>query len=103
MDLANGHVSALNKIFSLKSGFYAYNLGIGKGYSVLDIVNSYSKVIGKEIPYNFTERRPGDAEKVISNPSKAELEFGWKAEKTVTDMCRDSYNWISNNPNGYDN
>ncbi len=103
MDLAYGHVASLNKIFELETGFHTYNLGIGKGHSVLEVISAYSKVIGRDIPYEFVDRRPGDAEKCVSNPSKAERELNWKAEQTISDMCRDSYNWIQNNPNGYEN
>ena len=94
VDLAKGHVKALEKLDKEGSGIYIYNLGAGKGYSVLDIVKTFEKVTGKKVPYKITERRPGDLAEVYSNPKKAEEELGWKAEKNLEDMCRDSWNYI---------
>ncbi len=100
VDLAKAHLSALDKLKDIE-GYEVYNLGTGAGYSVLDIVNTYSKVIGREIPHKIVERRPGDIDISQCVPEKANRELNWKAEKTLEDMCRDSYKWKSQNPNGY--
>lgn len=100
VDLAKGHLKALEKIMTTK-GVDAYNLGTGTGYSVLDVVKSFEKANNIKIPYVITERRPGDIDKCYANPEKAFKELGWKAEKTLEDMCRDSWNWQKNNPKGY--
>ena len=78
-----------------------YNLGTGKGYSVLDVIHAYEKACGHEIPYKIEARRPGDLDTTYSDPSKAERELGWKAQLGIDEMCRDSYRWQSQNPNGY--
>jgi UDP-glucose 4-epimerase len=100
VDLAKAHVMAVNK-FSEVKGYNIYNVGTGNGCSVLDIVNTYSRVSGKEIPYKIVERRPGDLDMFLANPEKANKELGWKAEKNLEDMCRDSYNWVKTHPNGF--
>ena len=94
VDLAKGHVKAIEKLNKEGSGIYTYNLGAGKGYSVLDIVNTFEKVNGKEVPYKIAERRAGDLPMFYANPKKAEEELNWKVEKTLEDMCRDSWNYI---------
>lgn len=102
-DLAKGHDAALERI--LRPGFSgaeAFNLGTGKGYSVLDVVSAFEKVSGVKIPYKFTSRRPGDVAVCYADVSKAYRVLGWKSEKSLEDMCRDSWNWQKNNPNGYD-
>jgi UDP-glucose 4-epimerase len=101
VDLAKGHLKALEKIMSTE-GVEAYNLGTGVGYSVLDVVNNFEKATGKKVPYVITERRLGDIDKCYADPTKAYKELGWKAEKNLEDMCRDSWNWQKNNPNGYE-
>ena len=101
MDLADGHVKALKK-FADKPDVYIYNLGTGRGYSVLEMIHSFSKAVGHEIPYVIKPRRPGDIATCYSDASKAERELGWKAEYDIKDMCADSWNWQSHNPNGYD-
>jgi len=104
MDLANAHVKAieyLNKSDNIKP--LIVNLGTGKGYSVLDVVKAFEKVSGKKIAYKIVNRRPGDVAKVYADPTLANEILGWKAEKTLEDMCRDSWNWQKNNPNGYKN
>jgi UDP-glucose 4-epimerase len=101
VDLAKGHLKALEKIMTTK-GVEAYNLGTGVGYSVLDVVKNFEKATGEKIPYVITDRRPGDIDKCYADPTKAYKELGWKAEKNLEDMCRDSWNWQKNNPNGYD-
>ena len=98
VDLAAGHVCALEH---MKEGVQIYNLGTGRGYSVLDVVKAYGKVCGKEIPYEIKPRRPGDIATCYSDPSKAEKELGWKAKYGIEEMCADSYHWQSENPEGY--
>lgn len=100
MDLAKGHVKAMQKI---QPGVSIYNLGTGKGYSVLDMLHTYEKVCGKKLPYKIQVRRAGDLAVCYCDASKAEDELGWKAERTLEDMCTDSWRWQSQNPNGYDN
>lgn len=100
VDLAKGHLSALDKIMS-STGAEAYNLGTGIGYSVLDIVHAFETANSMKLPFKFTERRAGDIDEYFSNPDKALSVLGWKTELTLEDMCRDSWNWQKNNPNGY--
>ena len=96
VDLAKGHISALNKAMN-EEGIFYYNLGTGNGYSVLDIVNTFKKVNNIDVPYKIVERRPGDIACCYADPSKALRELGWKAELGLDDMCRDSYNYILKN------
>lgn len=100
VDLAVGHVKALKKIEE-KAGVKIYNLGTGKGYSVLDVVKAYEKACGKPIPYEIKERRPGDIATCYADASKAKEELGWSAERGIEEMCADSYRWQSMNPDGY--
>lgn len=100
VDLARGHVAALNKLFS-DSGLVVYNLGTGQGYSVLDMIHAYEKASNKTIPYQITARRPGDIAACYADPSKAKEELSWQAKHTLEDMCRDSWRWQSANPEGY--
>lgn len=100
VDLAIGHIRALEKNDSVK-GVKIYNLGTGKGYSVLDIVNTFESVNDVTIPYEIVDRRPGDVEVCFANPKQANEELNWKAERTLEDMCRDSWKWQSLNPNGF--
>ena len=100
VDLAKGHVKALKAIRE-KCGVAVYNLGTGKGYSVLDIVKTFERVNGVEIPYVIGPRRPGDLDENYSDPTKAWKELGGKAEHDLEDMCRDSWNWQKNNPEGF--
>lgn len=93
VDLAKGHISALNKALRTEGIFY-YNLGTGVGYSVLDLVKNFEKVNGVKVPYKIVERRPGDIAACYADPSKALKELGWKAELGLEDMMRDSYNFI---------
>lgn len=102
VDLAKGHLKAVGKVLS-SNGVEAYNLGTGIGYSVLDVVNSFEKASGQKVPYKIVERRAGDIATCYADATKALRELGWKAEKTLDDMCRDSWRWQKNNPNGYDN
>jgi len=100
-DLALGHLKALNR-FSSNPGVITYNLGTGRGYSVLDIVTAFEKASGKRISYRITGRRPGDIALAYADPSLAKKELGWHAERGLDEMCADSWKWQSNNPNGYE-
>ncbi len=100
VDLALGHVKAVEKV-EKEEGLFIYNLGTGKGYSVLDVVNAFEKASGVEIPYVIGPRRDGDIATCYSDPSKAFKELGWKAERDIEEMCEDSWRWQSQNPNGY--
>lgn len=93
VDLAKGHIKACEKVLATK-GVDAYNLGTGIGYSVLDLVNTFQKVNHVDVPYKIVERRPGDIASCYADSEYALQELGWKAEKTVDDMCRDAYNYI---------
>ena len=101
VDLAKGHVCALKAIRENK-GLAIYNLGTGHGYSVLDTVKAFEKVNGLKVPYVFMPRRPGDIATCYCNPAKAKAELGWEAQYDLEDMCRDSWNFQKNNPNGYE-
>ena len=100
VDLAKGHIKALEAL-EKNPGLVTYNLGTGKGYSVLQLIEAFSKASGVEIPYEIVGRRQGDVAECYSDPSKANKELGWKAEKGIDDMCRDSWRWQSKNPKGY--
>jgi UDP-glucose 4-epimerase len=99
-DLARGHLKALEMVMAT-TGVEAYNLGTGRGYSVVEMVSAFEKVTGRRIPYKMTDRRPGDIGICYSDPTKAERELGWIAEKGIDEMCLDSWRWQSNNPYGY--
>lgn len=101
VDLAKGHLKALQKLEN-NPGLVTYNLGTGKGYSVLDMVKAFSKACGKDIPYVVTARRAGDVPMCYANSQKAKEELGWEAKYDLDRMCEDSWRWQSNNPNGYD-
>ena len=100
VDLAKGHVSALRKLEE-NPGLRIYNLGTGKGYSVLEVIHAYEKACGHELPYVIDGRRPGDIAECYCDPRKAWEEMGWKAELGIDEMCTDSYRWQKMNPNGY--
>ncbi|KAF7828304.1 bifunctional UDP-glucose 4-epimerase and UDP-xylose 4-epimerase 1 [Senna tora] len=103
MDLADGHIAALRKLFNTdKIGCTAYNLGTGRGTSVLEMVAAFEKASGKKIPLKKCPRRQGDAVAVYASTEKAEKELGWKAKYGVEEMCRDQWCWASNNPYGYE-
>lgn len=99
-DLAEGHILALNKLFT-HCGLVTYNLGTGNGYSVLDVLHAMEKAVGHEIPYEIKPRRAGDIPACYASPQKAYQELGFKAKYSLEDMARDSWNWQKNNPNGY--
>ena len=101
MDLAEGHVRAIEKLNEEK-GVLIYNLGTGHGVSVLELVHAFEKANDLTIPYQVFERRAGDIAEFYADASKAEKELGWKAERTIEDMCRDAWNWQKQNPQGYE-
>ena len=101
VDLAYGHLCALRKLEE-KPGLVIYNLGTGKGTSVLELVHAFEKVNNIKIPYVICERRPGDVDENYADASKAFREMNFKTKLTIEDACRDSWNWQRNNPNGYD-
>lgn len=100
VDLVKGHLKALQYLDENK-GIETFNLGTGTGYSVLDLINNFSEVTSKEIPYQIVSRRLGDIGECYANPEKAEKFLGWRAEKDLLEMCKDSWKWQSENPDGY--
>ncbi len=100
VDLAIGHVRALDALVKNQESFVV-NLGTGRGYSVLEMVKAYEQASGRTVPYTFAPRREGDVAACYADVGKARALLGWTAEKTLEDMCRDSWNWQSNNPDGY--
>lgn len=100
VDLAIGHLKALDR-HENDAGLHIYNLGTGTGYSVLDMVHAFEKVNNIKIPYRLTDRRPGDIATCYSDPSLALKELGWKTERGLEQMMKDTWNWQKNNPNGY--
>ncbi len=102
VDLADGHVKAIKKL-EKKDGVSVYNLGTGNGYSVLQMVEAFSKACGKQLPYEIKPRRLGDIATCYCSPVKAKEELGWEAVRGLDEMCADSWRWQSQNPNGYDN
>ena len=100
VDLAKGHVKAINKLME-QPGVKIYNLGTGKGYSVLDVIKAFGKACGKEIPYQIKARRPGDIATCYSDASLAKKELGWEAQYGIEEMCADSWRWQTMNPDGY--
>ena len=102
VDLAKGHVAAIKKMEKSEGGVQIYNLGTGKGYSVLDVIHAFSKACGKELPYVIKPRRPGDIATCYADPAKAKAELGWEAQYGIEEMCEDSWRGQSMNPNGYE-
>lgn len=100
MDLADGHIAALQKVGE-KAGLHVYNLGTGNGYSVLEMVKAFEAASDKAVPYQLVERRPGDIAECWADPAKAQQELGWKATRTLEEMTQDIWRWQSNNPQGY--
>ena len=101
MDLAGGHMRALEKL-ATGPGLVTYNLGTGKGYSVLEMVKAFAKAAGKNIPYRIVGRRPGDIASCYADPAKAEKELSWKATRDIHAMCLDTWRWQTQNPSGYE-
>lgn len=100
VDLARAHVAALEHL-GKPDEYKVYNIGTGRGTSVLELVKAFETASGREVPYQITPRRPGDIAACYADPGLAEAELGWQAELTIEDACRDAWNWQSNNPNGY--
>ena len=101
MDLAGGHVKALEKLAG-NPGVVVYNLGTGRGYSVLEMITAFEKASGKKVPYRIVGRRPGDIAVCYADPAKAEKELAWKASRDIDAMCADTWRWQVKNPNGYE-
>lgn len=101
VDLALGHVRALQKLVG-QSGVHIYNLGTGRGYSVLEMISAFKKASGRKIPYRIIDRRPGDIAECYADPSKAENDLGWGTERGIEDMCADTWRWQSQNPKGFE-
>ncbi len=101
VDLARGHVAAVNYV-QLHKGCEVFNLGTGVGYSVLDMVHAFIEANGVNVPYEIVARRPGDIDRCYADPAKSERVLHWRAERSLQDMCRDSWNWQSKNPNGFE-
>lgn len=100
VDLALGHVKAIERL-SLRPGVVVYNLGTGRGYSVLEMVRAFAEACGREIPYRITIRRPGDVAACYADPGKAFRELGWQARYGLREMCEDTWRWQKNNPAGF--
>lgn len=100
VDLVVGHLAALEKLRS-RPGLVTYNLGTGRGYSVLEVVEAFGRAVGRPIPYRIVARRPGDAAECWADPSLAKKELGWVAQRDLDEMCADVWRWQSQNPNGY--
>lgn len=101
VDLAKGHIKALEKLSGEHVGVREYNLGTGNGYSVLQVIKAFSEACGKDIPYKIAGRRPGDIAACYAKPDRAKNELDWTAEKGLPEMCVDSWRWQSQNPEGY--
>ncbi|KAF2971051.1 hypothetical protein GQX73_g2448 [Xylaria multiplex] len=101
VDLARGHLVALNNLREQKPGVKAWNLGSGRGSTVFEIINAFSKVVGRELPYEVVPRRQGDVLDLTANPTRANVELNWKTELTMEKACEDLWQWVSNNPKGY--
>lgn len=102
VDLARGHLAALNKLLKSEAGCQVYNLGAGRGLSVLEMVKAYEQACGKPIPYQILPRRAGDLAEFYADADKARAELGWQVELGLEDMVADTWRWQSNNPNGFD-
>ena len=100
VDLALGHLKAIEKL-NTHPGLATYNLGTGRGYSVLEVVAAFEKACGKAIPYQIVPRRPGDVATSYADATRAREELGWEAHKDIAEMCADAWRWQSNYPNGY--
>ncbi|KAI9770535.1 MAG: UDP-glucose-4-epimerase [Geoglossum simile] len=101
LDLAAGHLIALNHLHSKCPGIRAWNLGTGKGSTVYHMIKAFSKVVGRDLPYEVVGRRDGDVLDLTANPARANRELKWKAERTLEDACEDLWRWVKNNPQGY--
>lgn len=102
VDLAKGHVAAVSKLADSGAGCYVYNLGAGRGYSVLEVIKAFEKASGIDIPYSISPRREGDLAEFYADPSLAKQDLGWEVELGIDSMCEDTWRWQSNNPKGYE-
>jgi UDP-glucose 4-epimerase len=100
-DLAAGHVAALHRLGESDTSVNTWNLGTGHGTSVLEMLHAFERAVGHDLPYEVVDRRPGDIAESYADPTRAESELGWKATRTVDDMCVDTWRWQSSNPDGY--
>ncbi|MEO8850872.1 MAG: NAD-dependent epimerase/dehydratase family protein, partial [Allobranchiibius sp.] len=100
-DLAAGHVCALEHLGSMAEPVRAFNLGTGTGTSVLDLVHAFERAVGRELPYEIVGRRAGDLPAYWADSTRAQQELGWRATRTIDDMCADTWRWQSQNPQGY--
>ncbi|MCF6248877.1 MAG: GDP-mannose 4,6-dehydratase, partial [Desulfobacula sp.] len=100
VDLALGHIKTLPRLFT-NPGVVIYNLGTGRGYSVLEMIKAFETASGKNISYRIAKRRPGDIAACFADPARALEQLGWEAKRSLDDMCADTWRWQSNNPNGY--
>ena len=101
LDLAKGHLAALNFLRQNKPGVKAWNLGSGRGSTVFEIIKAFSKVVGRDMPYEVVDRRQGDVLDLTANPALANKELSWKTELTMEKACEDLWYWVQNNPQGY--
>ncbi|CAD6448727.1 ac1df1be-43e7-492a-be35-02d18715d162 [Sclerotinia trifoliorum] len=101
VDLAKGHLAALNHLRNQRPGVRAWNLGSGRGSTVFEMIKAFSDVVGRELPYEVVDRRAGDVLDLTANPTRANEELKWKTELTLEDACKDLWKWVSNNPQGY--
>lgn len=101
LDLAEGHLVALNHLRSHHPGVRAWNLGTGKGSTVYDMINAFSHAVGRKLSYEVVGRRQGDVLDLTAKPTRAEKELGWKAKHTLEEACEDLWRWTENNPQGY--
>lgn len=101
VDLASGHIAALDWLRQ-HNGVHTFNLGTGRGKSVLEMVRAFEEASGQRVPYRIVDRRPGDIAQCYADPSRAERELGWKAQRSIADMCRDAWNWQAKNPMSYE-
>ncbi len=101
VDLALGHIKAIERL-AANPGVVVYNLGTGRGYSVLDMVRAFEKASGKKVSFNIVDRRPGDIATCFADPAKARNELGWQAQRGIDEMCEDAWRWQSENPNGFE-
>lgn len=101
LDLADGHLKALNYLRAHSPGVRAWNLGTGKGSTVYEMIRAFSAAVGRDLPYEVAPPRDGDVLNLTANPTRANTELGWKAERTLEQACEDLWRWTRNNPQGY--
>ena len=101
VDLAKGHLAALNHLREKHPGVRAWNLGSGRGSTVFEMIKAFSDVVGRQLPYKVVERRAGDVLDLTANPARANEELSWRTELTMENACEDLWHWVNNNPKGY--